>query len=542
MPNVPVRREQVNIGALPGVRQSAGSATPQAFGAGIGQALSGAGSQMVELANKFQEEENVLKSKKALWSAMQMAGDYENQLNELKGGDAVEFGKKAIAGLKEHTSLFDQMREKATEGLTENQKLKFDQHWIPQQLSLVQSTGRYMSQQRRVEQDSLDDALTDYHGQRFVATLNQEDLAAGMASIKSKLKRASKSDEFIDMAQQDWELGQYAKVVEYKISQGDFEGAEQFYKDHDDIIPEKDQTEFNKMINQARAAHNARGKLVNAAQERAASFAILKAEEQGRDLSVDELMRLGASEEDARGHRHRADARAKADAAEMERKLKEPYAEIPAPTQIQLESLLTTIDGYRPEADPDGKRARELQREIMRYPKSVVDVHQRLFKYRKGDNDFRPTINDTLAALTVQLTKDIESADRRWFFGSTLGKEKRDLLVANTIDELETLAKQNKWTGDELTAYVKNNDLFKRLAEDEDIKKFQSSRARSRMMGRGVQAPKAFSTEDMKSANVLKVDQPLYDMLKGRVPSLQDTVTPTAPEKKTTGLDNPDWR
>jgi len=238
MPTAPTLREQVVAGSLPGVRQSAAGATPQAFGAGVGQALSGAGGQMVDLANSFQEEENVLKAKRAYFGAMTELGEYENQLQSLSGDAAIAFGQEAISGLGRHQSVFDKIRDSAVRELTENQKQKFDQHWIPQQLAAIQSTGRYLTKQRQALHDSIDRGLMAQGRDRYLRTGDSEGLAASVAALTSRLRRAGVSPEEISTKVSDW-IGQaHMAKIELIMATGDGpDAADEYFEEHQEAIP-----------------------------------------------------------------------------------------------------------------------------------------------------------------------------------------------------------------------------------------------------------------------------------------------------------------
>jgi len=255
MPIVPTLQEQAPMGAAPGVRQSAAGATPDAFGAGVGRAVAGAGSQMVELAIRHQEEMNVIKSKDAYISAMGKDAELRAALNAKKGMDAVELGQEMIAGQGRGKSAWDEIRAEAIKDLNANQRQKFDNHWAPQQLASMQATGRYMTAQRGVHQDSQDMALVDMSAKAYQQTHHVEHLIEGKASLQSAMRRKGASADEIKLEQERWVTGQYFDTVSKRISEGNIKQATEFYEAHQKEIPAAQQKAFNNAIkNGERAA------------------------------------------------------------------------------------------------------------------------------------------------------------------------------------------------------------------------------------------------------------------------------------------------
>lgn len=256
MPRVPVLQEQTAIGSLPAFRQSAAGATPEAFGAGVGRAIAGAGAQMVEVANRFQEEQNVLAAKNAYLTAKGKEMELFRELQAKKGQEAVDFGKEMVKGLGQGTSAWDKIRTEAIKGLNANQRQKFDTHWAPQQLASVDATGRYMTQQFGVAKDSQDQAALDLAAQDYAATLHVEALNEGKAAILSMLKRKGASPDEIKVAQEKWVTAQYAGKVGNYISKGMIAQAEEFYRQHVDEIPATEHETFNTALERARKSYD----------------------------------------------------------------------------------------------------------------------------------------------------------------------------------------------------------------------------------------------------------------------------------------------
>ncbi len=249
MPRVPVSQERVQTGMLPSFRQSAARATPEAFGAGVGRAIAGVGAQVNDLANKFQEERNVLKAKDAIYAATAAEMEFRRELSSKKGQAAVDFGEGAIAGgLGKGNSVWEKIRADATKGLTKNQIQKFDQAWIPQQIASVDATGRYITQQFRAQQDSSDSALIKINGEKYLQGYNPVHLDQALAANASRLKRRGLDDKDIKQQNQALAASFHAQAIESMVSKDDYKSVDDYMEEWGPTIPAETLTKLETYI------------------------------------------------------------------------------------------------------------------------------------------------------------------------------------------------------------------------------------------------------------------------------------------------------
>ena len=94
-----------------GAQYQSAEATPNAFGAQIGQAVSGVGEQIQKQADHFLNIFNESSARDATSKAASAIADENNKFFQLKGNDAV-------AGLKQHEATIDQIVKDNSEGLS----------------------------------------------------------------------------------------------------------------------------------------------------------------------------------------------------------------------------------------------------------------------------------------------------------------------------------------------------------------------------------------------------------------------------------------
>lgn len=237
MPTVPVFKPNTNLAGVPGVRQQ-DSATPETFGAGVGQATTRVGGELAQLGGELSQLGAQIQQRQdavAAKDAYQKASEQVMTLMHDPGtGILARRGSQARGLTNQATKELERIQGEVTKRLTPAQRSMFDSFWAGTRQSSVVSAARHEADQIRATEDQTNDAIIDNASAAVAAnpydqkTIDHH-IQVGLSTLASKYRGAS--EEVYRNAVMEFKTKAYMGAIIKRMDK-DPAGAAQMLKDH----------------------------------------------------------------------------------------------------------------------------------------------------------------------------------------------------------------------------------------------------------------------------------------------------------------------